>query len=70
MKRKQKVKPDADPVMKHPCCDRAWITYPYLNPTYCVNCGAMRVDVPKYIERVKKVKKKRKVEKTSIDNYE
>jgi hypothetical protein len=63
------VKFDPEPVMKNPCCDRAWITYPHLNPTYCVNCGALRVKIPKGIERIKKAKKPKRVEKPKVDRY-
>jgi hypothetical protein len=70
MGRKRKVKEEPMPTMKKPCCDRAWITYPYLNPTYCVNCGALRVDIPKHLEKLKKIRKKKRVVKENVDRYE
>jgi len=66
--RKKKVKFE-EPVMKKPCCDRAHITYPYLNDIHCMNCGALRVKLPKRVDRIKKVKKPKRVEKSKVDRY-
>jgi len=53
--------------MKKPCCDRAYITYPYLNDIVCINCGTFRVKLPERTIKIK-AKKKKKVEK-DIESY-
>jgi hypothetical protein len=69
MGRVKKVKQNTNPVMKHPCCDRAWITYPYLNEIVCINCGTFRIPPPKGAIKIKKVIKKKRVAKVEIDRY-
>jgi hypothetical protein len=34
-----------------------------------MNCGALRVKLPKRVDRIKKVKKPKRVEKSKVDRY-
>jgi hypothetical protein len=61
-KQNQKTKKSAETtkatIVPEPCCSRAYITYPYLNGIYCLNCGTPRVPIP-HSEKKEKGRKKK-----------